>query len=95
MLCFLFLACFLYDYKDNLHFCSEVKAHLSLPELRGMAYNISRSGWGVVRDMEKKSPSFGMDKNRSKNQRSKEKNMEDMNRKLSRHAPGARMPGIN
>jgi len=50
----------------------------------------------VVRDMEKKSPSFGTDKNGSKDQRSKEKKMGEINRKLSRPCtPWAGMPGIN
>lgn len=84
------------NYKDSCNFCGVVKAHFSLPELRGTACNFSRSGWGVVRDMEKQSPSFGIDKNRSKEQRRKEKKVEEMNRKPSRpHTPGARMPAIN
>lgn len=79
-----------------LHFCSVLKTHLILPEFRGTACNISRNGSGVVRSMEKISPSFGTGQNRSKGQKSKEKKVEEINRKLRRpHTPGARMPGIN
>lgn len=66
-----------------------MKAYLSLPELRGIACNISRWGWGVIRSMEK-IPNF-WETNKTNDRRSKEKKVEEMNRKESRpYTPGGK-----